>query len=70
MVHMEKLPWSTAAEEDHSYKTWLDGDHGYHPWPGINSTINDLLRRMLMHDPGRRATIKEILCDKWMHQVI
>uniref|UniRef100_A0A061RPT8 non-specific serine/threonine protein kinase n=1 Tax=Tetraselmis sp. GSL018 TaxID=582737 RepID=A0A061RPT8_9CHLO len=43
-------------------------DFATKPWPSISSAAKDLVKRMLVMDPTKRATIKEILEDEWLKE--
>lgn len=40
-----------------------DLDFSSDPWPSISESAKDLVRRMLIRDPRRRLTVREVLSE-------
>ncbi|GMH39496.1 hypothetical protein BSKO_07394 [Bryopsis sp. KO-2023] len=38
------------------------------PWPGISDAAKDVVKKMLVHDPSKRATADEVLQHEWMRE--
>ncbi|CAF3080641.1 unnamed protein product [Rotaria sp. Silwood2] len=64
-----KLPWDQPSYQNPEYKRWLDRDYYHNPWKKIDNMILNLLRRILIHDPGQRAQVIDIQSHRWMSKV-
>ncbi|PON42071.1 Calcium dependent protein kinase [Parasponia andersonii] len=57
------------AETEHEiFEEVLHGvlDFSSDPWPSISESAKDLVKRMLVRDPKKRLTAREVLCHPWV----
>ncbi|CAF4702906.1 unnamed protein product [Rotaria sp. Silwood1] len=64
-----ELPWDQPSYQNPEYKRWLDRDYYHNPWKKIDNMILNLLRRILIHDPGQRAKVNDIQSHRWISKV-
>ncbi|PNF27059.1 hypothetical protein B7P43_G10407 [Cryptotermes secundus] len=61
-----RLPWKIASMECNEYVAWKDGKAGdLEPFVELDRLAMDLIQRILVHIPSRRATLKEIKDHQW-----
>ncbi|XP_045768882.1 serine/threonine-protein kinase Chk1-like isoform X1 [Maniola jurtina] len=61
-----ELPWERASEDDARYAAWTArGGDGAAVWRKAGGAL-PALRRALCADPARRATLDELLADRWL----
>ncbi|GFZ09261.1 calmodulin-domain protein kinase cdpk isoform 2 [Actinidia rufa] len=62
------VPPFWAETEQEIFQNVLHGDLDFSadPWPNISESAKDLVRKMLVRDPRRRLTAKEVLCHPWV----
>lgn len=57
--------------EQEIFQEVLHGDLNFSsdPWPVISESAKDLIRRILVRDPKKRLTAREVLC-KYLHLIL
>ncbi|XP_051131179.1 calcium-dependent protein kinase 26-like [Andrographis paniculata] len=58
--------WGESEQE--IFKEVLHGDIDFSsdPWPNISESAKDLVKKMLVRDPKRRITARQVLCHPWV----
>ena len=60
------LPWKVASMECNEYVAWKDGKAGHlEPFVELDHLAMDLIQKILVHIPSRRAKLKEIKDHQW-----
>lgn len=67
-ILLSGVPPFWAETEQGIFEQVLHGDLDFSsdPWPSISESAKDLVRRMLIRDPRRRLTVREVLCHPWV----
>ncbi|CAF4373072.1 unnamed protein product, partial [Didymodactylos carnosus] len=60
-----ELPWDQPSPQNPEYLRWASGDYFSNPWRKIDNLVLALLRRILQHDPQKRAVVREIKAHPW-----
>ncbi|XP_023710192.1 serine/threonine-protein kinase grp-like [Cryptotermes secundus] len=60
------LPWKIASMESNEYVAWKDSKAGHlEPFVELDHLAMDLIQKILVHIPSRRAKLKEIKDHQW-----
>ncbi|CAF1439361.1 unnamed protein product, partial [Didymodactylos carnosus] len=64
-----ELPWDQPSPQNPEYLRWASGDCFSNPWRKIDNLVLALLRRLLQHEPQKRAIVREIKAHPWFIKV-